>query len=66
MPMNATPEHVTLSSLPADWIIEFSDPVFGQRFGAKDEIKLEVPGRTCPTTTTSQHDRRFIYGDSGA
>jgi hypothetical protein len=58
--------NVTLSSLPADWIIEFSDPVFGQRFGAKDEIKLEVPGRTCPTTTTSQHDRRFIYGDSGA
>jgi hypothetical protein len=45
-------------NIPKDWIIEFSDPIFGNRW-TKDEIKLEVAGRNCPSIVNSQHDRRF-------
>lgn len=45
-------------NVPANWIIEFSDPVFGNRW-QKDEIYLEVAGRNCPAITSSQHDRRL-------
>jgi hypothetical protein len=51
------------SGIPLTWIIEFSDPVIGNRW-TPDQIRLKVTGRTCPTITTSQHDRRFIWGDS--
>ena len=44
-------------NVPVDWIIEFSDPVIGNRW-QKDEIKLEVAGRNCPPIVNSQHDRR--------
>ena len=47
-------------AVPADWIIEFSDPIFGNRW-TRDEIDLIVVGRTCPTPVHSQHDRRFIW-----
>ena len=47
-------------NVPKDWIIEFSDIVFGNRWG-KDEIKLEVAGRICPQVVNSQHDRRYIF-----
>ena len=40
-----------------DWIIEFSDPVFGNRW-KRDEINLVVVGRNCPYPVHSQHDRR--------
>ena len=43
--------------VPRDWIIEFSDPVFGNRW-KRDEINLVVNGRTCPSPVHSQHDRR--------
>jgi len=51
------------SGIPSTWIIEFSDPVIGNRW-TPDQIRLNVNGRTCPPITTSQHDRRFIWGDS--
>jgi hypothetical protein len=44
-------------NIPTDWIIEFSDPVFGNRW-KRDEINLEVAGRNCPYPVHSQHDRR--------
>ena len=44
-------------SVPRDWIIEFSDVNFGNRW-ARDEIRLEVVGRNCPSIVHSQHDRR--------
>lgn len=44
-------------SVSSDWIIEFSDPIFGNRW-KKDEIHLIVTGRNCPDPVHSQHDRR--------
>jgi len=58
--------HLSLQNggpIPLEWVIEFSDPVFGNRWSA-DQIKLVVTGRTCPSVTTSQHDRKYIWGDS--
>jgi len=51
------------SAIPAEWIIEFSDTIFGNRW-TPDEILLSVVGRNCPQTVTSQHDRQFIWGDT--
>ena len=45
------------AAVPADWIIEFSDPIFGNRW-QRDEIDLVVAGRNCPYPVHSQHDRR--------
>ena len=53
------------AALPSDWVIEFSDPVFGNRWAA-DEVSLLVEGRSCPAVTTSQHDRRWVYADPSA
>lgn len=47
-------------NVPVDWIIEFSDPIFGNRW-TRDEINLVVAGRNCPTPVHSQHDRRYIW-----
>ncbi len=44
-------------NVPKDWIIEFSDIVFGNRFD-KDVIKLQVVGRNCKEIVDSKHDRR--------
>ena len=44
-------------NVPSDWIIEFSDPIFGNRW-KRDEIDLVVAGRNCPYPVHSQHDRR--------
>jgi hypothetical protein len=44
-------------AVPSDWIIEFSDPIFGNRW-KRDEIDLTVVGRECPKPVHSQHDRR--------
>lgn len=33
---------------------------------APEYIRLQVQGRTCPATTSSQHDRRWIYSSSEA
>eukprot|EP01097_Dermamoeba_algensis_P002778 TRINITY_DN2100_c0_g1_i1.p1 TRINITY_DN2100_c0_g1~~TRINITY_DN2100_c0_g1_i1.p1 ORF type:complete len:1249 (-),score=295.24 TRINITY_DN2100_c0_g1_i1:103-3849(-) len=49
--------------IPADWSIEFSDAVFGNRW-KRDEINLQVAGRNCPQPVHSQHDRKYIWGDS--
>jgi hypothetical protein len=46
-------------NIPADWIIEFSDPIFGNRW-ERDELDLVVAGRNCPYPVHSQHDRRYI------
>jgi len=51
------------SGVPNEWNIEFSDTIFGNRWKA-DEILLSVVGRNCSQTTSSQHDRQFIWGDS--
>lgn len=50
------------SNIPAGWVIEFSDPVMGNKYGV-ESIFLEIPGRTCSNggLVTSQHDRRFIW-----
>ena len=45
--------------VPLDWIIEFSDPIFGNRW-KRDEINLIVKGRNCPSPVHSQHDRRLV------
>ena len=42
-----------------DWIIEFSDPIFGNRW-KRDEIDLIVVGRSCHYPVHSQHDRRWL------
>jgi hypothetical protein len=44
-------------AVSSDWIIEFSDPIFGNRW-VRDEIDLFVVGRNCPFPVHSQHDRR--------
>lgn len=48
-----------IGDIPRDWIIEFSDPIFGNRW-QRDEINLVVNGRTCPYPVHSQHDRRLV------
>ena len=57
-----------LSPIPIDWIIEFSDPVFGHRW--KEEfIHLNIIGRDCGiyksdySVVSSQHDRRYLVSD---
>jgi len=51
------------SGIPNTWIIDFSDPIIGNRW-TPHQIRLKVTGRNCPDITTSQHDRRMIWGDS--
>lgn len=59
------------SPLPAEWIIEFSDPIFGHRWRA-DRLRLSVRGRDCGGgedglgEITSQHDRRFLWAGVAA
>jgi hypothetical protein len=57
---------LTNGNLPDDWVIEFSDPVIGNRW-SKDELFLSVAGRDCGNNglITSQHDRKFIWGGNG-
>jgi hypothetical protein len=52
--------------LPADWIVVFSEPVFGNRWLQPDEIILTVTGQPGCTKkrVTSQHDRRWLWADS--
>lgn len=50
--------------IPSDWIIEFSDPVFGNRWKQPDEIVLTVSGRCNKRIVTSQHDRMWAYAGS--
>jgi hypothetical protein len=54
---------LTTGDIPTDWVIEFSDPVIGNRW-SKDELYLTVAGRNCDNNglITSQHDRKFIWG----
>lgn len=48
--------------IPDDWVIEFSDPVVGNRWG-EEYVQLELRGRPCSDKgiISSHHDRRFIY-----
>jgi hypothetical protein len=48
--------------IPKDWVIEFSDPVVGNRWG-EEYMQLELRGRACMDNgvVSSHHDRRFIY-----
>ena len=48
-------------SVPADWVIEFSDVIMANRFG-DEHIRLTVAGRSCPPSTSATHDRLFIDG----
>ena len=51
-------------NVPSSWVIEFSDPVFGNRWTA-DHIHLTVQGRACNLkSVSSQHDRRFVWAGS--
>jgi hypothetical protein len=49
-----------------DWIVVFSEPVFGNRWSKPDEILLTVAGQPGCTKkrVTSQHDRRWLWADS--
>lgn len=50
--------------VPSDYFLEFSDPVFGHRWGP-DTIKISVLGRpACDDVVrlSSDHDRRFMFG----
>jgi hypothetical protein len=55
----------TTYEIPLDWVIEFSDPVIGNRFGVDDEVYVNLLGRSCGTNgdglITSQHDRKFLW-----
>ena len=46
--------------VPSDWIVEFSDPVIGNRW-ATDTIVLTVAGRACGAQVDSSHDRRYLW-----
>ena len=54
---------LTNGNLPNDWVLEFSDPVIGNRW-SEDELFLSVAGRDCGNNglISSQHDRKFIWG----
>ena len=49
-------------SIPHDWVVEFNDPVVGNRWGV-EYLQLELQGRPCGDDglVSSQHDRRFIF-----
>jgi hypothetical protein len=49
-------------NIPADWVIEFSDPVIGNRWGV-EKIILAIQGRDCGVDglVSSQHDRTFLW-----
>ena len=50
--------------LPSDWVVEFSEPVFGNRW-KPDQIILTVQGQGCrKKLVTSQHDRRWQWATS--
>eukprot|EP00985_Skeletonema_marinoi_P024316 scaffold16804_cov299-Skeletonema_marinoi.AAC.1 len=51
------------TNIPGNWIIEFSDPVMGNRFG-EEFVNLNVVGRACENNgvVSSQHSRRYTYG----
>lgn len=55
----------TTSNIPQEWVIEFSDPVVGNRFGEDDHVSMNIAGRTCGTNgdglISSRHDRRFLW-----
>ena len=51
------------TDVPSDWVVEFSDPIMGNRFGV-ETIHLDIQGRECGVVT-SQHDRRYIDGNQG-
>jgi len=53
-------EYEIFGDVPDDWIIDFSDPIFGNRWPA-DELELAVGGRDCPAKIRSTHDRRFVF-----
>jgi len=50
-------------NIPSDWIIEFSDPVMGNRWG-EEFVNLSLEGRECENNgvISSQHSRRYMYG----
>ena len=48
-------------AIPSTWVLEFSDPVIGNRWG-EEKLKLTVRGRDCGDYVSSQHDRRYFWG----
>mmetsp|Transcript_30397 Transcript_30397/g.90670 ORF Transcript_30397/g.90670 Transcript_30397/m.90670 type:complete len:340 (-) Transcript_30397:1651-2670(-) len=55
-------------NISSDWIIEFSDPVMGHRWG-EEFVHLSVKWRDCGNGggVSSQHERRYVGGiDKGA
>ena len=52
----------TVTNVPNDWLIEFSDPVLGNRW-APEFVLMTIQGRDCGSgIISSQHDRRYISG----
>ena len=51
-----------VTNIPSDWLIEFSDPVLGNRW-APEFVQMTIAGRDCGSgIISSQHDRRYISG----
>jgi hypothetical protein len=49
-------------NITADWVIEFSEPVIGNRWGV-EKVILAIQGRDCgvDSLVSSQHDRTFLW-----
>lgn len=67
------------SSIPMDWVVEFSDFILGNKYGSIEYTNLSLDGFNCCNdgVVSSQHDRRYIWsgdqymadeawGDTGA
>ena len=49
--------------IPSSWVVVFSEPVIGNRWGP-EYVTLTVVGQNCyRRTVSSQHDRRWLYTD---
>lgn len=59
------PNDQSTSDIPLDWVIEFSDPVIGNRFDVDDQVYVNILGRSCGANgnglISSQHDRKFLW-----
>jgi plastocyanin len=53
-------------NIPEDWIIEFSDPIFSNRWVQEENVMLDLVGRDCAAAGVSNmHDRKFMSADDG-
>ena len=53
------------SAVPADWVVEFSDPTYGHRY-PEEFLDLRIASRSCPSApgVSSLHDRAYVFSSS--